>query len=316
MKKTSLFILVGAGLICAMTFLSGCSDMVLFHPKGPVGDDERFLMLMSIGLMLIVVLPAIVMALWFSRRYRASNTKAVYTPKWGGSDKIDLVIWLVPVAIVIALSYLVWTGTFRLDPYKPIDRGVKPIHIEVVSMDWKWLFIYPDHDIAAVNQLVFPAGVPLSFKLTSDTVMTSFFIPQLGSQMYAMAGMQTRLHLLADVPGVYVGQNQEFSGRGYSGMHFKAIATSPEEFRAWVAAAKGSPEKLDLPRYGKLRKPTEGVPVTYFSSVRPGLFKHIMGRYMGWMGKKGEMGKTGKTPAPVKKPLERIGAMPRHLEEG
>ena len=316
MKKTSRFILVGAGLACAMAFLGGCSDMVLFNPKGPVGHDERFLMLMAIGLMLIVVLPAIVMTLWFSRKYRASNTKAVYTPKWGGSGKIDLVIWLVPLAIVIALSYLVWTGTFRLDPYKPIAGEGKPIHIEVVSMDWKWLFIYPDQDIAAVNQLVFPAGVPLSFKLTSDTVMTSFFIPQLGSQMYAMAGMQTRLHLLADAPGVYVGQNQEFSGRGYSGMHFKAIATSPEEFRAWVATAKGSPEKLDLPRYGKLRKPTENVPVTYFSSVRPGLFKHIMGKYMGWMGKMGEMGKTGKAPAPVKKPPERMGAMPRHLEEG
>jgi len=316
MKKTSRFIFVGAGLVCAMALLSGCSDMVLFHPKGPVGEDERFLMLMAIGLMLIVVLPAIVMALWFSRKYRASNTNATYAPKWDYSARIDWVIWLVPLAIVIALSYLVWTGTFRLDPYKPIDREVKPIHIEVVSMDWKWLFIYPDHDIAAVNQLVFPAGVPLDFRLTSDTVMTSFFIPQLGSQMYAMAGMQTRLHLLAHVPGVYVGQNQEFSGRGYSAMHFKAIATSLEEFQAWVATAKKSPERLNLTQYGKLRKPTTGVPVTYFSSVRPGLFEHILSKYMGWMGKMGEMGKTGKAPAPVKRPPEGIGARPRHLEEG
>jgi len=273
-------------------------------------------MLMAIGLMLIVVLPAIIMALWFSRRYRASNTKAVYAPKWSHSRNIDLVVWLVPVAIVMALSYLTWTGTFRLDPYKPIDRGTKPVHIEVVSLDWKWLFIYPDHNIAAVNELVFPAGVPLSFRLTSDTVMTSFFIPQLGSQMYVMAGMQTRLHLLADEPGVYVGQNQEFSGRGYSGMHFKAIATSPEQFQAWVVEAKRSSEKLDLARYGKLRNPTVGVPVAYFSSVSPGLFEHIMSKYMGWMGKMGKMRKTGKGHAPVKKAFEGTDARPRVLEEG
>jgi cytochrome o ubiquinol oxidase subunit 2 len=290
--------------------------MVLFHAKGPVGDHERFLILMALGLMLIVVLPAIIMAFWFSRRYRASNTKAVYAPKWSHSRNIDLVVWLVPVAIVMALSYLTWTGTFRLDPYKPIDRGTKPVHIEVVSLDWKWLFIYPDHNIAAVNELVFPAGVPLSFRLTSDTVMTSFFIPQLGSQMYVMAGMQTRLHLLADEPGVYVGQNQEFSGRGYSGMHFKAIATSPEQFQAWVVEAKRSPEKLDLARYGKLRNPTVGVPVAYFSSVSPGLFEHIMSKYMGWMGKMGKMRKTGKGHAPVKKAFEGTDARPRVLEEG
>ena len=212
--------------------------------------------------------------------------------------RIDGAIWLVPVAIVIVLAYLTWTGTFRLDPYKPIASGAKPLTIEVVSLDWKWLFIYPDQDIAAVNQLVFPAGVPLSFRLTSDTVMTSFFIPQLGSQMYAMAGMQTRLHLMADEPGVYAGQNQEFSGRGYADMHFKAIATSPEEFQAWVEKARQSPEKLDLARYEELRKPTIGDPVTYFSSVKPGLFEHVMSKYMGWMGETtGGMRAMGKPPA-------------------
>ena len=293
-KRAVSGLLVALSIVC----LAGCSDMVLFHTKGPVGDHERFLIIVSLALMLIVVLPAIGMAFWFSRRYRAGNSNAVYSPKWSHSGKIELVVWLVPVAIVMVLSYLAWNATFRLDPYKPIDPGTKPIHIEVVSLNWKWLFIYPDQDIAVVNQMVFPAGVPLSFRLTSDTVMTSFFVPQLGSQMYAMAGMETRLHLMADEPGVYVGQNQEFSGRGYADMQFKAIATSPEEFQAWVAEAKRSRETLDLTRYGELSEPTESDPVTYFSSVKPGLFKDILSKYMGSMdamknAKEGSVGEEG-----------------------
>jgi cytochrome o ubiquinol oxidase subunit II len=314
MKRNTRSVMTGVLLTLSFVCLGGCSNMVLFHPKGPVGDHERFLILISLWLMLIVVLPAIVMAFWFARSYRASNTNAVYAPKWSYSGKIDLVVWLVPVAIVMVLSYLAWTATFRLDPYKPIDPGIKPVRVEVVSLDWKWLFIYPDQNIAAVNELVFPAGVPLSFRLTSDTVMTSFFIPQLGSQMYAMAGMQTRLHLLADEPGVYVGQNQEFSGPGYADMHFKAIATSPEQFQQWVAKARRSPGKLDLTRYEDLRKPTMGDPVTYFSSVAPGLFDHVMSKYMGWMGKMSEM-KTGKSPNPVKKELQSTGSTSRNVED-
>jgi len=253
--------------------------MILFDPKGPIGNDERFLIIAAIVLMLIVVVPAMVMAIWFALRYRASNTKATYMPKWSYSAKIHLVVWLVPVAIVTVLGYLAWSRTHRLDPYKPIDSGVRPISIEAVSLDWKWLFIYPERNIATVNQLVFPANVPLSFRITSDTVMTSFFIPQLGSQIYAMAGMQTRLHLMADEPGVYYGQNQQFSGRGFSDMHFKAIAISLEEFEAWLQRAKEAPDKLDWARFKELAKPSVGHPVTTFSSVQPDLFDHIIDKY-------------------------------------
>jgi len=268
--------------------------MILLDPKGPIGEAERFLIVSSFALMLIVVLPVFVMVFWFCLRYRASNTKAAYMPKWDYSPKLDWVVWLVPIAIVTVLAYLTWTRTFQLDPYKPIDSHVKPIRIEVVSLDWNWLFIYPDHNIAIVNQVVFPAGVPLSFRLTSDTVMTSFFIPQLGSQMYAMAGMQTRLHLIADESGIYAGQNQEFSGRGYADMRFKAIAVSREQFGTWVREVKQSPDTLDLARYEKLRAPNVGHPMICFSSVQPRLFNHIMGKYTGWMGdmvKRSNMGK-------------------------
>ena len=279
MKANKYLLLAGLPVLLTMVFLGGCSDIVLFDPKGPIGESERFLIIAAIVLMLIVVIPVFIMGFWFSRRYRASNTKATYKPKWDRSGKIDLAVWLVPIAIVIALGWLAWTRTHQLDPYKPIDTGVKPINIEAVSLDWKWLFIYPDYNIATVNEIAFPAKVPLSFKITSDTVMTSFFIPQLGSQIYAMAGMQTRLHLLADEPGVYTGQNQQFSGAGYADMFFKAIASSQEEFEAWLKKAKQSPDKLDLDRYEELRKQSFGYPVTYFSSVSSDLFDHIIRRY-------------------------------------
>jgi cytochrome o ubiquinol oxidase subunit II len=288
MKANKYLLLAGLPVLLTMVFLGGCSDIVLFDPKGPIGESERFLIIAAIVLMLIVVVPVFIMGFWFSRRYRASNKKAAYRPKWSYSGIIDLTVWAVPIAIVIALGWLAWTRTHQLDPYKPIDTGVKPINIEAVSLDWKWLFIYPDHNIATVNEIAFPAKVPLSFKITSDTVMTSFFIPQLGSQIYAMAGMQTRLHLLADEPGVYTGQNQQFSGAGYADMFFKAIASSREDFEAWLEKVKHSPETLDLARYQELKKKSFGYPVTYFSSVKSDLFNHIMRTYKPWRMKDGQ----------------------------
>ncbi len=260
--------------------------MILLDPKGPVGDSERFVIIVSFALMLIVVIPVVVMALWFPWKYRATNTKAVYSPKWSRSVKIEWVIWLIPAAIVTSLSILVWNTTYHLDPYKPIDSAVKPVTIEAVSLDWKWLFIYPDQNIAVVNELVFPANVPLNFKITSGTVMTSFFIPQLGSQIYAMAGMQTRLHLMADEPGEYTGQNQQFSGRGFADMNFKATATSREQFEAWIQQVKQSQDKLDLIRFKELEKPSVRDPVMYYASVMPDLFDHILHKYNKSMGMK------------------------------
>ena len=279
MKRKKHQVVIGWLSLCGGLFLGGCSKILLLNPKGPIGDAERFVIIAAIALMLIVVIPVSVMVLLFPSKYRSTNPKATYMPKWSRSAKIEWVVWLVPAVIIAVLGTLIWHFTFHLDPYKPIDTGVKPISIEVVSLDWKWLFIYPDRNIAVVNQLVFPAGVPLSFKITSDTVMTSFFIPQLGSQIYAMAGMQTRLHLLADEPGIYAGQNQQFSGRGYADMNFKAIAVSPKEYEAWVQKIKQSPDTLDPARYKELEKPSASYPVSFFSSVKPDLFERIIGKY-------------------------------------
>jgi cytochrome o ubiquinol oxidase subunit II len=319
MRLAKKFVLTAMMSTIAVTFLGGCSQLLLLDPKGPVGASERLLIITTIALMLIVIIPVFVMAFWFSRKYRATNTTATYAPKWASSTKIDLAIWLVPIAIVIVLAYFSWTRTFRLDPYKPIVSAGEPLTIEVVSLDWKWLFIYPQQDIAVVNQLVFPANVPLSFRLTSDSVMTSFFIPQLGSQMYAMAGMQTRLHLMADEPGVYTGQNQEFSGRGYADMHFKAIATSPEEFQAWVEKVRRSPDRLDADRFRRLRKPTAKDPVTFFSSVQPDLFQRIVSTYMGWMGQTpdpGGQGTVDKPRGPMHKAVDADRSSPENRKEG
>ncbi len=284
MKGSVPFGFAGLSALCALAVLAGCSDIPLLEPKGPIGAAELSIISVATVLMLIVVIPVTVMALWFALRYKASDPKGDYAPKWSHSRKIDLIVWLVPSVIVTALGILSWKETHRLDPFKPIDSAARQINIEVVSLDWKWLFIYPDLNIATVNQLVFPANVPVSFRITSDSVMTSFFIPQLGSQIYAMSGMQSRLHLLADKPGIYFGQNQQFSGRGYSDMNFNVSVTSPKQFDAWVQKARQSPDKLDRTRFNELSKPSIGFPVTSFSWVEDDLFDDIMNKYRSPMG--------------------------------
>ena len=279
MKVFKNILRIGGASLCASAFLQGCSQVLLFDPKGPIGAAERYVIIAAFALMLIVVIPVAVMTLWFPWKYRASNPKATYAPNWSRSGWIEAVVWIVPAIIVTLLGVLVWTHTFRLDPYKPLETDVAPVRIQAVSLDWKWLFIYPDQDMAVVDQMVFPTNVPLDFRITSDTVMTSFFIPQLGSQIYAMAGMQTRLHLMADAPGTYAGQNQQFSGRGYADMNFNAVATSRQAFDAWVREVKKSPDRLDLARYADIQKPGIGYHPEHFSAVEPDLFEHILRKY-------------------------------------
>lgn len=284
MKKILYNLFKIGAVFFSIVFLSSCKNMIVLDPKGPIGREETFLIYMAFALMLIVVVPVFVMVLWFSIRYRASNKKATYKPMWAHSNKIEWVIWSVPIAIIIALSYLTYTRTHQLDPYKPIPSAEKSVRIEVISLDWNWLFIYPDYDIATVNELVFPANAPLSFRLTSATVMTSFFIPQLGSQMYAMAGMQTRLHLMANDTGTYIGHNMEYSGRGYHTMHFNAITKTPEQFKEWIQKAKQSPDTLSMDKYKELSKPIVDYPVKIYSSVVPDLTDKIISPFMDWMG--------------------------------
>lgn len=279
MKRILLFVLSGSLLLGIIMLCCGCNQMPLLNPKGPIGESERFLIIVSFALMLIVVIPVIIMSLWFPWKYRAGNIKANHDPQWNSSRIVEVLVWSVPTIIVLTIAILVWIYTHKLDPYKPIDARVKPVNIEAISLDWKWLFIYPEEHIAVINQICFPVNVPLSFRITSATVMTSLFIPQLGSQIYAMAGMQTRLNLLASEPGVFDGQNQQFSGAGYSDMQFKAIATSRQEFDAWVIKARLSQDTLSMNRFHQIEKPTIADAVSFFGAIEPCLFNSIIQSY-------------------------------------
>jgi cytochrome o ubiquinol oxidase subunit 2 len=266
----------------ALMMLGGCSNMELLNPKGDIGVQEKVLILWALGLMLLVVIPVIVLTLVFAWRYRASNTRATYAPKWAHSTSIEVVVWSIPCVIVAFLAVLIWRTTHSLDPYRPLESDVAPVRVEVVALNWKWLFIYPDYGVATVNRLAIPVNTPIDFKLTSESMMNSFFIPQLGSQIYAMAGMQTQLHLIADSPGTYAGRSSAFSGPGFSDMHFDTVATSREAFDAWIREARNSPAVLDKSTYRRLEQPSTKTPVTIYASVAPGLFDSIVNRYMAW----------------------------------
>jgi len=263
---------------CASLLLSGCSTGVL-DPGGRVGADERMVIFVAAGLMLLVVIPVIGMTIAFAWRYRASNSRADYAPKWAQSGKIEAAVWLVPCAIIVALAALTWTATHRLDPYRPVASTHPPITIDVVALDWKWLFIYPDLNIATLNEVAFPAGAPVTFHITSASVMNSFFIPQLGSQIYAMAGMETKLNLIADKVGNYDGISANYSGAGFSDMTFSARALPRADFEGWVAKVRGSAKTLDGNAYRRLALSHHSAPVTYFSSAGPHLFQTILHGY-------------------------------------
>lgn len=210
-------------VITGRLLLSGC-HAVLLDPKGQIAIEQRALIITAFCLMLVVVIPVVLMAVVFTWKYRTTNTTAKYTPDWSHSNKVEAVVWTVPVLIILFLAVLTWKSTHALDPSRPLTSAVKPIDIEVISLDWKWLFIYPQQGIATVNQIVFPVNTPLNLRITSNSVMNGFFIPALGSQIYAMPGMQTRLHLIAGETGTFNGISSSYSGRGFSGMKFKATA--------------------------------------------------------------------------------------------
>ena len=272
----------GAAFAAGLAVWTGACDLrhaAVLDPKGPIALAERNLLFDAFSVMMIVVVPVIVLTLWFAWRYRASNTKAVYTPTWANSVRIDALTWLIPAVIVIAVAVLLWRSTHRLDPYRPLESKDPPIDVQVVAQDWKWLFIYPEQGIAVVNQLVFPAGRPVSLRITSDTVMNSFYVPQLAGQIYAMAGMQTRLQMLADQPGTFVGRNSQYSGGGYSQQHFEVQAMSQADFDAWVARAKQGGTQLDATTYPALAAKSRANPITYYSTVEPKLFDSIIDKY-------------------------------------
>ena len=262
-------------LLFSAPTLCGCTEGVL-DPKGPIAAAERLLLINSTAIMLVVVVPVILATFAFAWWYRSSNARANRYPNESYEGRLEFVLWSIPALIVILLGGVIWIGSHDLDPRAPISANAQPLRVDVVALDWKWLFIYPDQGIAAVNQLVFPAGTPVEFRLTSATVMNSFFIPQLGSQIYTMGGMTTHLNLLADKPGEYPGFSANFSGDGFAEMRFVAKAVPADAFSAWVSQAHGAGSALDDSGYAELAKPSQAVPPTTYRSVEPDLFEHII----------------------------------------
>jgi cytochrome o ubiquinol oxidase subunit 2 len=262
-----------AAAICAAT-LGGCTEGVL-DPKGPIALAERQILFNSTGIMLAIVIPTVLATLGVAFWFRSSNQRARYLPDFGYSGRLELLVWSIPLMTILLLGGVAWVGSYDLDPPKPIASSVKPIRVQVVSLDWKWLFIYPDQGIASVNQLTVPAGTPISFELTSSGVMNSFFVPQLGGQIYTMHGMVTRLHLLADRPGTYRGISANYSGAGFADMHFNVDAVPPESFAQWVDSTRVG-AALDARSYADLAKPSKAVAPFTYRAVAPNLFNAIM----------------------------------------
>jgi cytochrome o ubiquinol oxidase subunit 2 len=261
-------------LIGAAT-LSGCTEGVL-DPKGPIATAERQILFNSLGIMLAIVIPTILATLGVAYWFRSSNKRARYLPDFTYSGRIEMLVWSIPIMTVLLVGGVAWVGSHDLDPPKPITSAAKPVKIQVVSLDWKWLFIYPEQGIATVNQLTIPVGTPVSFELTSSGVMNSFWVPQLGGQIYTMAGMTTRLHLQADHLGTYRGASANYSGEGFADMRFDVDAVPAEKFAQWVDAARSAGRVLDRQTYGDLAKPSEAVVPFTYRAVAPDLFNHVL----------------------------------------
>jgi cytochrome o ubiquinol oxidase subunit 2 len=255
--------------------LGGCSEGIL-DPKGPVAAAERLILFNSLGIMLAIVIPTILATLSVAWWFRSSNTRARYLPNFDYSGRLEILVWSVPAMTVLLVGGVAWVGSHDLDPGKPIASAAKPLSVQVVSLDWKWLFIYPDQGIATVNQLTIPVGTPVSFELTSTGVMNSFFVPQLAGQIYTMAGMMTRLHVQADHPGTYPGLSAQFSGDGFADMGFNVEAVPAENFAQWVDATRNTGPVLDAPAYADLARPSKAVAPFTYRSVAPNLFKGIL----------------------------------------
>lgn len=277
--------------------LAGCSGGVL-DPQGPIGAADRLIVLNSLVIMLAIVIPTIIAVGVFAWWYRASNPRARYQPRFVYSGRLELVVWSIPILVVLFLSGVIWIGSHDLDPKQPIASNQKPLAVQVISLDWKWLFVYPEQGVASIDDLVVPAGVPLHFFLTSATVMNTFFVPQLGSMIYTMYGMVTQLHLLASRPGDFYGLSGQLSGDGFSDMHFTLRAVAPDAFTAWVNTAQQSGPVLDHAAYTALLKQSVLRPYTY-RAIDPQLFNAVATRQL----PPGEGPQTGR-PAPNVHPVQ------------
>jgi len=253
----------------------------LTPPAAPIASAERKLLAEAVAVMLFVVVPVFVLTPWVAWRYRRRNPRSRYQPEWSFSWLLEVLIWGVPAIVVTVLGYKVWTRTQALDPYRRLTADTAPLEVQVVGLDWKWLFIYPEQHIATVNAPVFPVGRPVHLQLTSDSVMVSLLMPRLAGQIYAMPGMTTQLSLQADKAGRYLGENTQYNGSGFANQRFTAQAMPPQDFAAWVQGVRANGERLDAARYAKVAARAAQDQPLYFSQVQDGLFDGLVAKYHG-----------------------------------
>jgi cytochrome o ubiquinol oxidase subunit II len=278
-KLTTLAVLILGLLILAAVRLHH-STVAGRQTRGTIGQQEKRLIITAVLLSLIVVIPVYGMLIGFAWKYRAGNKKARYDPSFDHSRWLESLWWGVPMVLILILGLITWRSSHQLDPFKPLDSSVPPMTIQVVALQWKWLFIYPKQNIASLNYVQFPVNRPIKFQITSDAPMNSFWIPQLGGQIYAMSGMATNLNLEASQAGSYEGLSANISGEGFAGMHFIAKASSQSGFNQWVNSIKNHPGSLTAAAYNKLAKPSQNNPIDYFASAQNGLFDSIVQKYL------------------------------------
>jgi cytochrome o ubiquinol oxidase subunit 2 len=282
-----LIILVGIG----MAFYLQGKNFAVLDPQGPIGQQEKNLIIFTLLLSAIVVIPVFIMLGTFAWRYHDGNTNAAYHPDEDGNKWLETLWWGIPIVIIGILVVVTWVSTYQLDPYKPLNSSVKPITVQVVALQWRWLFIYPDQHVASINELKIPAKTPINFEITADAPMSGFWIPSLGTQTYAMTGMSAQLRLESDNPGTLRGTNSNINGKGYAGMNFKVTTTSKEQFDGWTHAIANSPthEHLAYDEYVNLAKPSTDATIEYFHLHDSNLYSEVMGKYM----------RSGSMPTPV-----------------
>ena len=273
--QIALYLLITIGVVVAILLYLFSIDIAVLEPSGMIGRKQFRLFLIATLLMLIVIVPVLVLTPYIYWKYRERNKSAKYAPDWDNSHLVEAIWWGIPLVIIIILSVITWKSCHELDPFKPIVTDKKPLRIQVVALQWKWLFIYPEQNIATVNFIQIPVDTPIAFEITADAPMNSFWIPKLGGQMYAMAGMKTQLHLIANEPGSFFGCSANISGEGFAGMTFTVQADSDSSFDGWVQKVQTSSTNLDLETYNDLAKPSSYTPVAYYVLGKPDLFEYI-----------------------------------------
>lgn len=279
-EKIILVVIFCGWLVGIILILGQGSEVSILAPKGEIAEKQKDLLIFASALSLIIILPVFALIFSIAWRYREGNKKAKYRPEWDGSRLLESIWWGVPFALIVVLSVVTFKSSHELDPFRPLEAEAKPLTIQVIALDWKWLFIYPEENIASINYIQFPAGTPVNFQITGEGAMNSFWIPHLGGQIYAMAGMSTQIHLKADEPGKFRGSSANISGEGFSDMNFIAEAGTMSDFDAWVEAVRKSQNTLTNDEYQKLSEPTIDHPTAYYSSVQHGLYRDVILKFL------------------------------------